>query len=168
MLTQISLTNGFSKEDAEQLWEKVKTQDYIFDDATRGRGDLFAVNLLSPNNEHFLWGEHGYITAMNIRQGVDAQLCFVLWDKLELHEIVDMAKELCRALFARHKLNRLTIYAPTFNRGAARLATLLGFRWEGEVRQGWLSHEKFHNLTFYGLLRSEFEKREVANGEPIR
>jgi RimJ/RimL family protein N-acetyltransferase len=72
---------------------------------------------------------------------------------------VEMCKELLGYLYDKHNLRRTTGLIPSFNRGARKLAVLLGYKFEGEFREAFLYKGEYHGIQIYGLLRTEFDKR---------
>ncbi len=39
---------AITKEEVEKLWNNLKSQDYTFDDTTRGRGDICVAGMIAP------------------------------------------------------------------------------------------------------------------------
>ena len=153
-------TSTFTGDQAEQLWRNIMREDYSFDDLTRDRPDLFLTSLLMPNSQHFLIGDDGYACATGIQHHVNAMLHFAMWRPIRPQEIRAAGRELINYLFETHRLHRITGLIPELNRSANRLAMLLHFKFEGQMRGMFLSHGKYTNLTIYGLLRTEFNRRE--------
>jgi hypothetical protein len=152
-----------TKEGAEELWERLKSQDYAFDDTTRGRGDIFIASMVAPRAMHFAFGEDGHASAQNIVPKVSADIHFTVWNKVPISKIVEAGRELIKYLFDEYELNRISAFIPIFNEQSIRLATLLGFKYEGEVRGSFLTKGKYYSSVIYGLLRSEYLKREVIH-----
>ena len=153
-------TSTFSGDDAERLWRNIMREEYAFDDQTRGRPDLFLTSLLMPHSQHFLIGDDGYAAAVGIQPHINAMLHFAMWRPIQPAAIRAAGRELLSYLFETYQLHRLTGLIPEFNRSANRLATLLHFKFEGQMRSMFLNHGKYSNLTIYGLLKTEFNRRE--------
>lgn len=152
-----------TKERIEWLWSKVRTQDYAFDDLSRDNGHRFAIGFFLPGTEHFFIGEKGYAVASGITPQTNCLLHISLWETLQPHELIATITELIDYIMERYKLNRVTAAIPAYNQKMRRLVILLGFRFEGELRQAILHKGEYHNVGLYGILRSEFYRREVAN-----
>lgn len=162
LLKRIDL-KAYTKEEVEALWNRLKTQEYAFDDTTRNRPDLWVAGLVAPMTEHFEFGESGYASVVNIQEKVNANIHFAVWDKIPISKIVQAGRELIHYLFAEYKLNRVSAFVPSFNEQTIRLATLLGFKYEGEVRGAFLTGERYYGILIYGLLHSEYLRKEVIN-----
>ncbi len=152
-----------TKEEVEKLWGNLKSQDYTFDDVTRGRGDIFVAGMVAPQTEHFAFGEDGHVSVQNIVPKVNANIRLVTWNKVPISKTVEAGRELIKYLFNEYELNRVSAFIPTFSDQAIRLVTLLGFKYEGEVRGSFLTGGKYYGTTIYGLLRSEYFKKEVTH-----
>ncbi len=152
-----------TKEEVELLWSRLKTQDYAFDDITRGRGDIFVAGMAAPQAMHFAFGEDGYASVHNITPKVNANVRLITWNKVPIARVVEMGRELIKHLFDEYKLNRVSTFIPTFNEQGIRVATLLGFKYEGEVRANYLTGGKYYSTLIYGLLRSEHFRKEVTH-----
>ena len=159
-LTRIDPLN-YSREQVERLWTDLHKFPWAFSDTTRNRGDIFATSLFMPNTEHYKFGEDGYLAVHSIEHQGNATIHWAVWNKVSAHQILGAAKELLTHLFRTHKLERVTAAVPVYNKQAIRFNTLLGFKYEGEIRRGVLMDGKYHNVTIYGLLRKEFYAKEV-------
>lgn len=152
-----------SKDAVQRIWDKLQTQDYAFDDLTRGDSHVFLANLFMPGTEHFLVGEAGYAIASGIVPSTNCVLHFALWDKIPTSELLAAGRELIDYVLAKYQLNRVTAMIPAYNTQATRLAVLLGFRFEGDMRQAILYKGKYHNVGVYGLLRAEFGREGAVH-----
>ncbi|SRR6266478_1189700 len=163
-LTRIN-PHKWSEERLLYLWNQLKTQDYAFDDPAREVGHAaFLTQLFAAGSEWYEIGDDGLAGVNGIIPKCNAVVHFVVWGDVEPRELFPLQHLLFNDLFTRYELNRLTAYIPAFNKQAIRMATIIGFRFEGELRRAFLSHGKYHNLQLYGLLQSEFCKRgEVRN-----
>lgn len=142
------------------LWGHLQTQDYAFDDPGLALGHkAFLVPLFDANSEWYEIGDSGIAVASSIVPSVNAVFHYAVWDDITMQELFPMARELFNGLFTRYGLNRITGYIPVTNKDAVRMATLAGFRYEGELRKAFLKNKVYHNLLIYGLLRTEFYAR---------
>lgn len=151
------------KDKIQWLWEKLKTQSYAFDDNTKEDAHRFLLSLFAPGTEHFFIQDKGYASAVGICPRTSCLIHFALWEPLEGAGVYNAIRELLGYLFERYQLNRITAAIPVYNKQVNRLAIMLGFRFEGELRQAILYEGKYHNITMYGLLAEEFNRREVAH-----
>lgn len=144
------------------LWQRMSTQDYIFDDLTRGNQNYFLQSLFDPGSEHFELGDDGIATANFIVPKVNANIHFAVWGAVPVQTVMAAGKELLAYLFHKYELNRITAICPVSNKNAIRFATLLRFKYEGELRKAFLSYGTYYNTALYGLLREEFVRSEVV------
>lgn len=160
-MTKLSVLNPkeMTREEANALWDRIKTQKQCFDDFSLGRADVFAERLTSPQTAAYIC-EYGLITVENITPLLNGFLhCFV-FEKRGYTEIADIGRTVLADVFARFDLHRISAMIPASNAFAARAASDIGLRYEGTVRESWLSGGEFHDVHIYGVLRSEFEKGE--------
>jgi len=162
-LTRINPLN-YPKERVVWLWEKLHEHPWSFNDNTRERGDIFATSLFMPNSEHYeLLDEKGYVAVTNIEYKVNAVIHWQAWGQIEVRKVLAAAHELIPHLFETYALNRITAVVPIYNKQAVRFNTLLGFKYEGTLRQAVLMNGKYSDVSLYGLLRRDFYRREVSN-----
>lgn len=141
----------------EWLWEKVRTQHYFFDDINKDDYRPFLISLLRPDSEHW-YNEFGMVSLASIQPHVNANVHFVLWDKTyPTSQLVMEARQIFTYAFETYKLSRVTATIPALNKGAQRLATLLGMKFEGTMRECFLHEGQYLDLFIYGILRREFE-----------
>lgn len=152
-----------AKERIQWLWDKLRTQDYAFDDVTRNDPRWFLAGLFMPGTEHFMIGDKGYAMAAGIALKQNCLLHFTLWDSMTGTELFAAGREFVSFMLNKYQLNRVTAVIPAHNKQVVRLAVLLGFRFEGELRQCLLYKGEYYNVALYGLLRDEFERREVTH-----
>jgi RimJ/RimL family protein N-acetyltransferase len=143
------------------IWEHLQTQEYMFDDLTRGDPKFFLSMLFFPNTEHYEYGDDGYVLVNNIRPKIDAAIHYAIWDRtVPLRRTLEAGRSLLRYLFQTYDLHRVTGMIPSYHKPAIRMITLNGFRYEGSLRQGHLVNGKFYDIMIYGLLQPEFQKLE--------
>jgi hypothetical protein len=150
----------------ERLWANIQHDDFAFDDLTRGRPDFFLAHLMMPGSQHFEIADVGYACATGIQRPINAYVHFALWRSLSPNDIRSVGRDLLRYLFENYGLYRVTALAPEGNRHAARMAGLLHFRFEGDMRGAFLNKGRYRNLAIYGLLRSEFKRSEDSCPQP--
>jgi hypothetical protein len=146
------------------IWNRLQTLDYIFDDVSSLLGHhAFLVPLFAKDSEWYEIGDSGLACVTNIVPRVNATFHYAVWDDVDPKVLFTLQRGLFDDLFTRWLLNRITGYIPAINRQAVRMATLAGFRYEGELRKAFLKNEVYHNLFIYGLLKDEFYKRERSH-----
>lgn len=154
------------------LWDHIKTQEYVFDDLSRtptadGKSivgaEVWLNQIYNPNCACFEYGDVGYIVLADITRPVNAYIHYAAWDDVEFSEVARAGREVLSFAFNDLGLMRVTATPPSCNRQATRLVTILGFRYEGELRKAFLTDGVYYNLQLYGLLREEFNKREVRH-----
>lgn len=161
-LTRIN-PNTWDEQRLLWLWKKIKTQEYAFDDTTKDDHGVFLSQLFAPNSEAYEFGDAGFLFVTGIMPPVSALIHFVAWEDIDPAEILEVKRMMLNHLFTDLNLMRVTAAIPSFNKQAIRLATITGFRYEGELRKAFLSNGTYYNLHLYGLLREEFFKREVRH-----
>lgn len=142
------------------LWRKVSTQDYSFDDNTRGDPRAFVLNLVAPASYHFLVNDSAYVVVRNVFRDSDASIHFVLWDRsFSFHNIIEAGRQVLEWLFKEQHVHRVSGFIPKFNTLATRFASQMGFKYEGTLRKSLKFHDEFHDVDIYGILEKEFERR---------
>lgn len=149
--------NKVSEEYLIQLWRNLASQDYAFDDFTRGDMKQFLAGMLDPGSLHFAIDTRGYIVVRNLHLSDNPYLHFAIWDRdMKFSEILQCGYEIVNFLFAKIKVERITASIPSYNTNAAKFATMLGFKFEGEIRNGIVFHGKHYHVRLYGILHSEW------------
>lgn len=144
----------------ETLWKKVSTQDYAFDDNTRGDPQAFVLNLVAPASHHFLVNDAAWVVLRNVWKDSDANIHFAVWDRnFSFKDIVEAGRQILEWGFKEKGVHRVSGYIPKFNKLAERFASQMGFKYEGTLRKTLKWHEEFHDVDIYGLLEKEFERR---------
>ena len=142
------------------LWEQTMKEDYASDDLGSTTPELFISNLFLGNSRHYEYGDDGYIAVLNILLRINADVHFTIWGDVPLREIIASHDILAEELFTELEVNRLTAYIPAFNKKMVRFANVLGYRYEGEIRQIFLKNGMYYNMFVYGLLKSEWARRK--------
>lgn len=159
---QLLDVHQFTGDDANRLWERVRRQTICFDDFTRDNGYVFAARLASPTTAAFLYKDSGLITVEQIIPRMSGVIHFFYWDpNLREADLVEIGRDVCRYAFGTYELHRLTAAPPSFNKLAQRIASRIGFRYEGAMREAYLYKGQFHDLLLYGLLRDDFAGKVV-------
>lgn len=143
----------------EWLWQHVKEEKYSYDDAGENNAALFLANLFAPCTEHYEYGDLGYVVVLNILGGVNADIHFCTWSEVSTREIYAIHDWIYRHLIEVWDIHRMTAYVPIFNAQGRRLSILMGYKYEGCVREMFLKGNKYYDLEIYGLLRAEFERK---------
>lgn len=147
---------------AAWLWEKVKTQDYAFDDKSRNNPTTFCLTLLAEQTAHFFIGPDasnpvGWCVVRNLYEGSSPDIHFVIWDKnFTANQAKAAGREVLDWLFKSFSCNRVTAMVPDYNPDAKRLALLLRFQHEGVMREATLFHGRWCNVNMFGLLKKDF------------
>jgi RimJ/RimL family protein N-acetyltransferase len=151
--------NTASGEYMNWLWQRIATQDYAFDDYSRGNPQMFINGLLDYNSIHWAIEESGYIVARNVRKGGSCDLHFVIWDRqYPFPKAIQAGKEALDHLFNISGVERVTGPVPTHNHQAKRFATLLRFKYEGSMRRAELYKGIYYDVDIFGILKSEFQR----------
>ena len=149
--------------DLDELWRKVSTQDYAFDDFSRGKVEWF-VSLIadvSGRSKLFLIGDYGLFLVNQVMTGGDTQVHFIIWDRnFSLHKHKEYVFELFDYLFYEVKVHRITGSIPRYNNLAPRFALSVGMRFEGELQEAVLWKGKYHNVQLYGILEGWYRNRK--------
>ena len=147
----------------QTLWENVQKCDYVFDDFCRNDATIFACSLADPDSLHFEIDTRGYCVIRNVTRSDNAYIHYCIWDReMPFKEVLLAGRELIDFLFKRLKVARCTATIPVYNTQAIKFAKLLGFKFEGELRNAILYHEKHYNVDLYGLLRTEWERGTLS------
>lgn len=147
-------------EEMNALWRKVSTQDYAFDDSTRGNPQSFVLTLVEPTTYHFLVNDSAWVMLRNAYPNSDCAIHFVLWDRaFPFRDIIEAGRQILEWAYKEKQVNRITGFIPAFNPLAKRFATMMGFKYEGTMRKSIKWKEEFYDVDIYGLLAKEFERR---------
>jgi RimJ/RimL family protein N-acetyltransferase len=156
MLTKIDVNQFQDK--IEWLWEKVRDQHYFWSDSMRGNSHAFLLYLFRPDSEHF-YNNSGMVSVVDIQTAVNGNIHFLLWDKAyPVRQIVEEGKTLFSFMFEKYGFSRITATIPSCNKHVTRLATMLGMKFEGTMRECFLMNGKYYDLFIYGILQREFEE----------
>lgn len=141
------------------LWQQIaNTQSICFDDFAVGRADVMFQRWINPQCLVYEYADSGLVMIEDLVPKLSAQIHFFLWDPdVGEREIVDVGRTVIATVVPLYKLHRMTAMIPSFHQRANRIATWIGFRHEGVVRQTWLHKSKYFDVTLYGLLAHEAE-----------
>jgi len=146
-------------DDANRLWERVRTQDLCFDDFSRGHAELFAERLASPTTVGFLYKDAALVTVEHIVPKLNGWMHFFLWDTaLAEGEMAVAGRRIARDVIDMFELHRLTALPPSFNKLACRLATRVGFRYEGLMKGAFLYKGHYHDVEIRGLMAEDLRR----------
>lgn len=156
LLQQIDMEH-YSAERFQALWDHLSQQDYAFDDLVREDPLKFLSQFMIPNNLFFELGDmDGLVSVVGVQPRLNATLHFANWGKQPITQLMQAGRSLQEWLFTTYALNRLSAYIPDQNLNARRLATLLWFKEEGNLRKAYLNQGHYSDVRLFGLLRSEF------------
>lgn len=153
---------AWKPERLQWLWEQTLKEDYASDDIGTATPEIFISNLFMGNTRHYEYGDDAYIAILNIIPRTNADMHFAVWGEVPLRDVVACHTTLAEEMFNELEVNRLTAYIPSFNKKMVRFATVLGYKYEGEIRQIFLKNGVYHNMFVYGLLKSEWLRRKVG------
>lgn len=149
----------YPPERVERLWDKLKDEDYAFDDTMRGNHEVLLASLFMPGTECYEIGDlDGFVIVTGITPRVQATIHFAHWGTLTVAHIRKLGLQLMSDMFDRYRLERLNAYVPHHNDKVRRLATLLGYKLEGTLRRAFLYKGEYLDLYAYGILREEFDR----------
>jgi hypothetical protein len=144
-------------------WEKIRTQDYAFDDFSRNNPQLFLGGLVQETSFYFLVDDAALAMVQNCwKFSTSVSVHFCVWDRTyPVQKITQAAKECLAWIFNEFDCHRVNALIPEYNTFAQRLATTLRFRYEGSMKEAILYKGKWCDERMYGLLQSHFIKPEV-------
>lgn len=154
--------NAFSDETTNWLWNKVRTQDYAFDDLSRDNPTAFCLALLAPQTAHFFVKDQGqsyvgWCLVKGLYKYSNPDIHFCLWDdNFNALQAKNAAKEIIDWTFKTWDVNRITAMVPEYNDKAKRLATLLRFQHEGRMKEAIMYYGKWRSVDMFGLLKRDF------------
>lgn len=150
----------YAPDRAMWLWSQTLKEDYAVDDIGAANCEIFVRSMFAENSRHYEFGDDAYIAILNIIPRINADMHFAVWGDVSIPTIVDCHSVLADEMYNEFMVNRLTAYIPSFNKKMLRFASILGYRYEGEIRQIFLKNGTYHNLQVYGLLKSEYARRK--------
>lgn len=144
----------------QEIWEKIRQQDYAFDDFSRNNPQLFLLGLISETSFYFLVEDAGIAIVNDLwENSTSANVHFCMWDKsYPWNKTVEAAKEFLAWIFTTYNCHRINAYIPDYNTYASRLATNLRFKYEGCMKETVLYKGKWFDQKIFGLLQSTFNK----------
>lgn len=137
------------------LWKKLMQSPLNADDVGVANPEFWVRRLYEVNSEHYT-APNAYVSVLNIIPKINADIHYAAYGPLEYGSIRETMSELCKHLFTKYSLNRLTGYIPAPNKEAQRVATLAGFKFEGAMRGMFLRDEVYHDLQVWGLTHADF------------
>src|SRR5215831_10182085 len=143
-------------EDANRLWERISVQDIAFDDFSRGNMHMFAEKLASPSTAAFLYKDAVLVMVEGIIPRLNGFMHFFLMDrKFSDNELAIVGRRIARDVIDMFDLHRITATPPAFNKFAVRIATRVGFRYEGLMKGAFLYKGHYHDLEIRGLVAED-------------
>jgi hypothetical protein len=145
------------------FWNHIRTQEYMFDDFNKGNMDAFFMALNEPGALHFRVPNRAYIVLRNLTSSDNAGIHYCVWDRtMPFREILACGREIVDFAFVHLKVHRISATIPMYNEQAAKFATLLGFAYEGKMKEAILKDERHWDVDLYGLLKSKWASRKRA------
>lgn len=145
-------------EDLLKLWQDIIREPYNTDDFGEANPEFWIRKLFDPTTEHYVGGNM-YVAVVSVIPYLSAEVHYASLGVVNLGALRELTYDLFAHLFETYRLNRLNAFIPALNKEALRLATLSGFKYEGEMRGMYLRHEKYHNLQVWGLTKADFAQR---------
>lgn len=156
------LTRNSPEELITSTWEKIRTQEYAFDDFSRNQPSLFLSGLISDTTKYFLVEDSGIVILQDLWKCSSPHIHFCMWDRnYPMAKIKSAAHEIIDWVFSEFECHRISAIIPIYNSFAKRLATTLRFRYEGTMKEAILYKGKWFDEDIFGLLQNVYSKREV-------
>lgn len=153
-------TMALSEEDVELWWQFAQTQEYMFTDFERGNREGWIARFRNMRHLHFDIGGDGYCIVLNAWCTDAPEIHFCMWNpKRPFALTLRACNEVLNFLFSEMKAQRVGTFIPDTHKQALKLATLLGFKFEGCIRQAYLFFNRRYDMHAYGLLASEWKAR---------
>jgi hypothetical protein len=146
-------------EGLDELWKHIVECDYAFDDFSRGKVEVWAASLADPYSLHFKFEDYGYAVVRDLQVTDSPCIHFCTWNNPRFRDVLACGEELVSFVFNRFNVTRITARQPSYCKQAIKFATLLGFKFEGEMRNAIKSYGKHYNVQIHGLLKEEWQKR---------
>lgn len=160
LITPIN-TLALSDEETELWWQFAKTQEYMFTDWERGNREGWIMRFRDMRHMHLDIGGDGYALLVNAFVCDTPELHFCIWNpRRPFQKTVEAGTQLFDFVFEQMKPVRIGAYIPENNRLALKFATLMGFRFEGCIRQAFRFFDKSYDVHAYGLLKAEWSARQ--------
>lgn len=152
-----------TRENLRLVWENLNQFPILFDDSVRGDQEHFLREMIDPNSIIILTGDYGILRVNNIIPYRDCQIHLAFWDR-KFKGRFDECKQTLLWLFDKFKLHRATIEIPSIAYSTIKFIKALGFKKEGEIRDGWCVNGKFMNLSIFGITEEEvFSDKNIDN-----
>jgi hypothetical protein len=148
----------------EELWDRVKEAEYAFEDTTRGKKDLFLLSMLLDGVYNFEIPGQVFVQLTNAGPGTNAMLHFTSLATGPTAPLTEAAAEVFWFAFVKLGVQRITGYIPEFNKKVIRMATLMKMKFEGDMRKAFLYNSEYWDIHIYGILASEYKRRQNAIG----
>jgi len=160
LITPINM-DDYPAERFNKLWPLLDSQEYMFDDFSKGNLQGFVEGMIKPFTFNFELGNlQGWATLRNAFEGSSTELHYAIWDKaFNVTSTVAAGREICDFAFQKVGVHRITGLIPQHNKTAQKLATLMGFRFEGEMKQAFKQNNKYQGLCIWGFTVDEWARR---------
>lgn len=153
-------TLALSEEDTELWWQFAQTQEYMFSDFERGNREGWIARFRDMRHLHFDVGGDGYCIVLNAWCCDSPEIHFCIWNPRRPFALTLRAcEQVLSFVFGQMRAMRVGSFIPDTHKQAIKLATLLGFKFEGCIRQSYLFFGKRYDAHAYGLLASEWRQR---------
>lgn len=154
-------TQALSEDEVELWWQFNKTQEYMFSDFERGNRIGWIARFRDMRHLHLDIGGDGYALLINAWCCDTPEIHFCIWNPLRPFSLtLQAAVEILDFTFSRLQATRITGFIPTNNKLSAKLATMLGFKFEGCIRKSFRFFDQSYDVTVHGLLKEEWKQRQ--------
>lgn len=148
-------------DEIEAWWQVCASQDYMFSDFERGNREGWIARFKDMRHLHLALGADGYCILLNAWCCDTPELHFCLWNtKRPVRDTVKVGEQILNFVFEEMHATRIGSFIPENHKNAIKLASMLGFKFEGCIRQGFRFHERSYDVHAYGLLASEWLARK--------
>lgn len=150
----------FTPEKIREIWNEAKEHEVLFSDRIAGKAKPFLHILAAPNSTWFevfsLESNKpvGMLYLNRILPRYDGYGHFAFWDKVGGGR-EELILDTLRYVVEKYNLPRVSTEIPVYQRGTIRMVKRLGFKQEGERRNGVMYKGGWMNQALFGMLREE-------------
>ncbi len=154
-------TLAMSEGEVELWWQFARTQEYMFTDFERGNREGWIARFRDMKHLHLDFGGDGYCILLNAWACDTPELHFCIWNpKRSTQDVMTAGREILQFAFRHLKAARVGSFIPENHKAAIKMATLLGFKFEGCIRQAYLFFSERYDMQAWGILKQEWEQRQ--------
>ncbi|MDE1919044.1 MAG: GNAT family N-acetyltransferase, partial [Sphingomonadales bacterium] len=139
-------TQAMSPEEIELWWQIAQTQEYMFTDFERGNREGWIARFLDMRHLHFDIGGDGYCIVLNAWCCDSPEVHFCIWNAQRPQQTLKASEQVLNFVFGEMGAQRIGTFIPDTNKPSIKLATLLGFKFEGCIRSAYLYFGKRYDM----------------------